>query len=367
MRACKHPQWLELSQDDRSGLTLNVTPRLEVLVDELPFPTEQKPTLWLMIGRKSKAAALKALVPSIRSQDTAASFHLYVDPLTTRQVDVHEGTSHPVFIVDGQLSTNKSTGATVPACHPTSRKHLQISNPHMHFTPSHFLCSHIFLPFVDVVTIFLADYPHLDFVVREVGTWMDATNGSSRPRQALPHLLLVSERDQRVTTAHFLQQLRQVSTKPWVSVFAHITEIELESSELSANSRHRVLKETLLNVSDQVRQARLERAYLFSAYHLQELIQHRYGQLQLQGPLKFDFVQWSRRFHPVADHLTDHLTNLLMDYGALNNVLTSGMTIMASALLMDHYLPEMHRECQPLLLRYSVLTKAARFSPDRSL
>ena len=344
MRTCKHSQWLELSQDDRSGLTLNVTPRLEVLVDELPFPAQQKPTLWLLVGHKSKAAALKALVPSVRTQDVGCSIHLHVDPLTTQQIDPQSVSSHPVFIVDGQLTTNKKAGATVHACHPTSRKHLQATNFQAHLSPSHFLCSHIILPFTDVVAVFLADYPDLDFVLHEVGTWIDAANGSSRTRQALPHLVLVSERDRKVTVDEFLRQLAQRVTKSWNTAFAKVIEVELESSQLSATSRHRVLKETLLNESDAVRNARRERRYLFSARHLQELIQHRYVQLELHGPLSFDFVRWSRRYHPVADDLTDHTTNLLSDYGAMNNVLTSAMPVMASALLMDHYLPDMHRE-----------------------
>ena len=194
------------------------------------------------------------------------------------------------------------------------------------------------------MTVFLADYPDLDFVLHEVGTWIDAAAGSSRPGQALPHLVLVSERGRKVTAEHFLRQLSQRVTKSWNTVFARVTEVELESSQLSATSRHRVLKETLLNESDVVRNARLERRYLFSARHLQELIQHRFVQLELHGPLSFDFVRWSRRYHPVADDLTDHLTNLLADYGAMNNVLTSAVSVMASALLMDHYLPDMHCE-----------------------
>ena len=74
MRYCKHTQWLGLGAND-GDVFLQNTDRLHTLLEDLPDPDEQSPSLFVFIGNKYKAMAIKELAKTFSPprQDTAVT------------------------------------------------------------------------------------------------------------------------------------------------------------------------------------------------------------------------------------------------------------------------------------------------------
>lgn len=344
MRAYKHPQWLDAVSGDRGGLSLRSWPLFDLSVEELPQPARQTPILWLCLGRAHRRKAIKALVPSIRGRSFASmrGISLHTDPAS-----IYESRPFPVFILQGDLledarECRARERDTVHHFLPTSDRTASLS-------PISFLCSQLLLPFVDVVALFLDDYPNIDAVAAQLAQWSQQGAPSSRPKATHPHLLVVSERAS--LTTRFFDNLASQTDISLTSLFATIAVVPVnEAANLSPQARFRPLKEQLWHRSDDVRNARISSRYLFSARHLQELLHHRLEQLGSVEHQTFDFVLQARHHNTVGADLTTHLRTFLDTFDARRHV-EAAVTLMATALLLDHYVPGMHGTTVAILAR----------------
>ena len=146
MRYCKHTQWLGLAMNDGDTL-LQSTDRLRTILEDLPAPDEQNPSLFVFIGNKSKALAIKELAktfspqprygysPSCQSQQNDESNSGYQAKLNGRrahgEIYLHIHTpsifsSRPVLLAEGDLPSLDKPGRALPTekCYETTSRQL---------------------------------------------------------------------------------------------------------------------------------------------------------------------------------------------------------------------------------------------------
>ena len=146
MRYCKHTQWLGLGAND-GDVFLQNTDRLHTLLEDLPDPDEQSPSLFVFIGNKSKAMAIKELAktfsppprygrdPSCQSQHDDESSSRGQANLTGRRAykEIHlhihalrAFSSRPILLAEGDLpNLDKLRRALVAEkCHEASSRQL---------------------------------------------------------------------------------------------------------------------------------------------------------------------------------------------------------------------------------------------------
>ena len=145
MRYCKHTQWLGLAVNDGDVLLQN-TDRLQTLLEDLPDPDEQSPSLFVFIGNRSKAMAIKELAKTFsppprygrdlsrQSQHDDESSWRGQTKLNGRRAhgEIHlhihapsTFSSRPVLLAEGDLpSLDKPKVLAIEKCHETASRPL---------------------------------------------------------------------------------------------------------------------------------------------------------------------------------------------------------------------------------------------------
>ena len=321
----------------RGEYVVSATPRLDVVVEDLQDPERQQPTLWLFLGGRAKAKALKCLVPSIvcpRLQ-RRGGFRLHSDPEMT-----YRDRPNPWLVVEGDLIPHHVGHPPLGAHSSISRQHrIRADARTSTLPPASFICSQLFQPFVDVVVLFLSDYADQDAVARLLTAWTQRGDPSSRPVQTLPCLILVASDGEAEASMPLVASLTRQSGR----TFSRVEVMDLgKLDQLSSPAYHRPLKERILLRSDEVRAARRSCRHLFTARHLQEFLHYRLEHLDASE--RFDFVHWSRHHRPVSASVAKHVGNLVSHYRCVNTLQSGAVSVVASALLMDHYVHRMHRK-----------------------
>src|SRR5690349_4072621 len=80
MRYCKHTRWLGLAALN-GNVTLQSTDKLSTIVEDLPDPDDQSPSLFVFIGNKSKAMAIKELAKTFSPPPRYVDDHCRGDEL----------------------------------------------------------------------------------------------------------------------------------------------------------------------------------------------------------------------------------------------------------------------------------------------
>jgi hypothetical protein len=339
----QHPGWIHVA-GSVPDLSVLLSRRLDELTDQIPEPERQCPGLLLLLGGRAKSTALNTLLSASSDANRRGCndirLHLAASSVFS------EG---PVLIAEGDLLDPRrlDNSCGKPDLRGCTKINLpQLCNGHDPSTKAdlaNLIYSRLLHPFTNVVCIFLADFPKLDDAVHRLTTWLDHCPASTLSQTTFPHLLLVTETGEQGRSREigetFSQLLTKETGKPTHDCFSGISTVDLKRGELSVRSRHRPLKEKLYNLSDKVRLARV------------------------QEP--FNFIRASRIHNPVSSNLSSHLTEFLQGYNAPSNVVVSATSIISSALLQDHYVPQMHRKLPPLgapALTWYVLTVAQGFA-----
>lgn len=364
MRGCKLPCWLDGVTSLDGGVSLRYTSLLDVVVDELPRPAAQYPALWLLLGTGHRRAVVKTLVPSARHDQLHRrhSIGLHVPPDST-----FEGRPFPVFVLDGDILDDHTgdedetdeTGLPGTAdCTP--RRYIPVGHTSRRDIPAaSLLCSQLLFPFVDVVALFLPDYPDLAALAEQVRGWVDAGPPPTRTRPGRPHLLLIADNDRQL--ASFRRGLEGVSSPSITTFFGAIVPVVLGGGrELSHLAYYRSVREHLFQATYQVREGRISARELLSARHLSEIVHQRLLQLESGSFAPFDLVRSLRHHHAVAEDLVEHVDHFLSRFRAHEQVVGIALPILATAILMDHYMPEQHRKHSPGVVNgvRSALTEA---------
>ena len=222
MRYCKHTQWLGLAVND-GDVVLQNTDRLETLLEDLPDPDEQSPSLFVFIGNRSKAMAIKELAKTfspppdyghdssrqsqhddelnrrgrskLNGRRTHGEIHLHIHPPSTFS-------SKPVLLAEGDLpSLHRSRLLAIEKCHETANR---LMDAGALITPTLSECADriyfkLLSPFADVFCFFADDVGGLRPIVQRLAIWLDLGQPSTLPESTRPKILIVTERERDMT------------------------------------------------------------------------------------------------------------------------------------------------------------------------
>jgi hypothetical protein len=373
MRYCKHTQWLGLAVNDGDVLLQN-TDRLQTLLEDLPDPDEQSPSLFVFIGNRSKAMAIKELAKtfsppprygrdsSCQSQHDDESSWRGQTKLNGRRAhgEIHlhihapsTFSSRPVLLAEGDLpSLDRSRVLATEKCHETASRPLNARTP---TTPTlsesaDKIYFRLLSPFTDVFCFFADDVGKLKPIVQRLALWLDLGQPSTLPKSTRPKVLIVTEREEDVQgddesdLRAFKQMLSEETTMDVSEQFSDIRILSLaaRNKNLSNKARHRELFEHLLNFSDQVREARVSTQTLFSAHHFAAFFHYALNHVAATSVEPFNFISASRIENPVASNLRDHLVEFLHNIKTPQKLFRFAIPIIASSFLLDGYPPDMH-------------------------
>ncbi|RDL30200.1 uncharacterized protein BP5553_10478 [Venustampulla echinocandica] len=349
MRPCKHSSWLTVYQQD-DDITLAHSDRAQVLLHNLPYFESQKPSLFVLIGSASKTRALRELASASTERSIgrrgSGEICLHLDPSTTFS-------DRPVLVADGDILVHKNPhqAALIHKCHNVTRRILPGRSENIRSrlqVAGDSLCFRLLFPFTDVFCFFAADLGGLQPVARRLATWLNTRQPSTLPAATHPQIVVVTEpsaieNHESQLLDRFLRLLAQETAIEPSTHFAGIRILcLLPDGDVSAQARHRRLKESLMNASDQVRSARVQCRSLFSAQHMASFLTQAYSHFAENPTEPFSFIRASRIGNPAALDLREHLTNFLLKVGTLAELKSFAIPLVASSLLLDNYPPGSH-------------------------
>ncbi|KAF7894677.1 uncharacterized protein EAF01_010127 [Botrytis porri] len=349
MRHCNHSRWLSLSSRN-DELTFTESDRAKTLLHSLPYMQVQVPTLFVFIGNKDKTLALQDLAsaPKIKctSKRINGEIHLHIDPSSSFS-------DRPILLADSDFSIG---GRTTPRllrgdCHdvtttvlPRPRNGVASGNSLMLKTADD-LHLKILSPFTDIFCFFASDFGGLHSIAQRLASWLENPQPSTLPTATHAHIVIVVESpalEFRILEEFFELLHNETGKDPYVHFGKIRIFTSLPQSSVLPEARHRRLKEFLMNISDEVRLARIKCNMLFSGQHFLAFLNQAGARFGSGCSVPFDFIRESRINNPVAPELKDHLVNflsLIKDHKQLQEL---AAPLIASSILLDHYPPDMH-------------------------
>jgi hypothetical protein len=202
----------------------------------------------------------------------------------------------------------------------------------------------IFL-FVDVICIFAEDYGGLVGVVEKLTSWTEAGSASSLPVSIRPRIIVVTRMDGEgfdTEILHFRSQLFSIPKFLETSSSLNVVNI-MGKLRPSSASQFSALREVLAQEAQASRLARASSSALFSSTHLASFFEKALIRFYKRPEAPFNFIQASRDGNSVSRELRDHI-DMLMSLCLENRLPESvPLTVIASAILLDSYPPDMHR------------------------
>ena len=341
MVRCTHTRWLRLARKDE-GFALEVSDRAQRLLDGLPRPEKQTPSINLLVGNQSKQRLLHTLginTTGPRGQRGHGEIHMFVTPSSVRS-------DAPMVIADGDIPVQSRLGRpwkrqlchevnVRPLC-PLQGKVADIADRIYH---------RLLLPFADVICLFATDLGGIEKTVHRLALWMD--NGPLSTIEARPWLFIVVDEGPEAEALATFRDLLRIETS--IDPMDHFGGIRLLSLTKPRNQGHyrgspwdRLSRE-LSDASQSARQKRLNVSHLFAAQHLAGFLDHAAGCATEVPQEPFNFIRTSRLNNPVAVDLELHLAHFLRNFHSLDSLKSFALPMVASSFILDHYPPGMHR------------------------
>ncbi|KAH7393734.1 patatin-like phospholipase-like protein [Cadophora sp. MPI-SDFR-AT-0126] len=349
MKPCNHSHWLSL-HSHHGEITFTQSDRAATLLHSLLYLESQRPSLFVLVGNRSKARALRELVSASTGKRSAGrrsygEIHLHLDPSAPFS-------GRPILFADGDFPIQQNIKpSTSGKCHEVT----QILLPKTNRLPSETLQAaadsiyfRLLFPFTDVFCFFALDLGGLQPIARRIAAWLDGGHPPTLPIVVPPQIIIVTESStpefqESQLLEHFLRLLAHETRTDTSKYFAAIRVVALlPDGHISPTARHRKLKESLMIASDQVRLQRLETGMLFSAQHFAAFLRQACSSFVEALNEPFDFIRASRVGNPPALDLKEHLTNLLTKINTIDELKNFAVPLIASSLLLDGYHPDMH-------------------------
>jgi hypothetical protein len=352
MKRCNHTHWLSFGTCGNETCLLE-SDRLQTLTHQIQDPDTQQPSLFVLIGNRSKSQALHELFGikkgrKFGSKRDVGEIHLHLDPSTIFH-------NRPILLADSDIPQQKLRRVTPTAnkCHETIRRTLprpggRLSNDALD-TSTNKIYSHLLLPFADLFCFFSADVGGFKQIAHHLAAWLKGAQLSALPRNTLPRVIIVTEkippvvkREEEAKRA-FLCLLRdEMSRDPSEQISdIHVVAL-LPDRRISPKARYRRLKECLLNRSDEIRSNREDNRTLFSATHFAGLFRYVCQHFCQPSQEPFDFIKASRKQNPITGDLAEHISNLLKHIRSAKELMEFAVPIIASSFLLDNYPPQSH-------------------------
>jgi hypothetical protein len=343
MTGCKHTSWVRLSRQDQ-GFALEVSDRAQRLLDGLPKPDNQFPSIIALVGNQSKLRLLNRLgvtAPGPRGRRGHGEIHMFVTPSSAH-------TDCPILIADGDIPPQNRLGRQwkPQQCHEVSVRPFRAPTRGKIAEIADHIYHRLVLPFADIICFFATDLGGIEQVVYHLALWMD--KGPASMTKLRPWLVIVVDDGiEDDVLATFRDLMRAETSIDVMHCFEDIRLISLAKTKKRRRARRgspwSKLSCELLSVSRLARQTRLDTSYLFSARHLAGFLQHATvcATEALQQP--FNFIRASRIDKPVAVDLEDHLSRFSNFVESIDDLKGFALPMIASSLILDHYPPGMHR------------------------
>lgn len=329
--------WLEVNAGENGPLVRDHG-RLSQIISELAEPDRQFPNLSVFLGGKRRNNFLQIIFPhnNIRRTSSGAGISLRYDTVTAQ-------TNEPSLFADGDLgeSTLNQAPHVLPGdklfpCRPISaRCALQK------------VYSRLIFPFANLICIFAVDFQDLASVAQYLVGCADAGLSSNLPLAVRPKVIVVLEDDgsmepdpPRCDIAQFYQRLREVGRSRLQQSFSSLNVIRVDRN-LPETIQNERLRASIREQQIAMHAVRCAHRSHFSARQLDALFQSALKSFGAES--HFDLIQATRVDFPVSAGLHHHLTHFL-DIGLRAGCSLDTLTrAIASALLMDHYVPGMMR------------------------
>ncbi|KAI9656458.1 MAG: hypothetical protein M1821_004664 [Bathelium mastoideum] len=340
----------ELQEHTGRAVLVSKTDRFEALVDELPYPANQYPSLLVLMGNVGKSLAFSELTTAKTAKrsliaDNLSGIHLTSDPRS-------HFSDRPVLIADGDLpksSSGTNCYTTMPPCHQThSHPMYWAVGDGSASTDSNIIgqvYSQLLYPFTDVYCIFAEDLGGIEEVAYCIAEWMRRPSASSTTAGTTPQVLVVTENsgdaaeEEKKSKTLLLQGMGENGSIRFYQRFSGLSVVNLARADhISLEARYRRLKEHLMSKSDEVRSRRQLSSTLLSALHFRALFRHARNDFTTGHEARFDFVTAARYSNPVAVDLEQHLSNFIQSI-KWPELTDFAIESIASSLLLDSYPP----------------------------
>jgi hypothetical protein len=341
MTFCKHHAWLQATSGSEVAL-LNPN-RLARLVQELPTPTTQQPSLISFVGRRTKNLALQKIFYNNNFQQ-----HSHDGVATLRIDNTTLYSDHPILFAESYPTSTALASTNSFPCHESKRHPLPWAEDLATLDLYNILQSRLLCLFTDVLCIFVHDFPTFQDVIDLLEAWAAAGSSSSMPQTIRPRVILV-ERGSKVIASppqdfyetHYPQlgTRRQSLQQLFPSI---LIQPLMDKKMVSPMVRFGQLKELIWRQMDEVRCSRQSLGYLYSATHLSHFFQVAVEDTVLRRP--FDYIRASRHGNELQADYKDYLASFLR-LGAASGASYDDMAAyIASTILLDAYPPGMHRK-----------------------
>ncbi|KAL6402820.1 patatin-like phospholipase [Ilyonectria robusta] len=331
--SCGHTEWTRVSRQDRDCLLVRQSGRLKALVNLLPHPETQTPSLVLTYGplRQQRGTRKRSLAAA------CSTVHLDIEPETV-------ASPNPVLLATSFLSPTSATRfpthdpprVTPPRRCCSIKSETSISlEPRLALADTHL---EILFPYIDVICFPCSSRQCLALLRQQFACRGSTLWTKDRPRLA-PKLLViltspkVSEED--------VWRVFEGSSDSWLLRPSALTVARSHAfgggGKGGDKDQDTVLKLTR-KLLQRTRNRKSELGLLFSARHLMALLD---ASLQRDQPFP-GYVELSRTTRPVAPDLSQHLGNFiaLLDQG--QKISKFATDAIAASLFLDHYAPGMH-------------------------
>lgn len=332
--------WLDVGVGEGTTFTLLDHGRLERVTAELVEPGSQYPALCAFLGTKWKDTGLRQLYPhnNIKRRDSKAAVRLRYDIGSW-------GTSQPILLADGDLSCK-------PYPHSSVRGHIKEEksiawNESSASDVLHAVWARLVFLFVDVICVFADDFPDLMHVAQFLSDCLKLGSASSLPVAVRPHVIIVlgnvrNGRSDDVEQADSLyQSLSNDMSGTLNGSFSAVNMIRLEDGPLSESAHHERLRALVAGQLDEMQLVQQDHGLLINANHLVALFQSTFHHFAEEIFQPFHFVKATRAYNDVPPSLAANLVHY-QEIGMQSSLCYEDLVpSIASALVMDHYIPGM--------------------------
>jgi rubredoxin len=322
-------RWLEVGASSDGTYSILDSGSLRRLTEQMPEPSQQFPALWVFLGSNRKTAALRMIFGDDVIGRTSTDGELRL------RSDLASFTSrNPILFVesdpyrDPPVRRGKQPWQDLPIAWETpSASEVKTS-----------LFTRLLFPFATVVCIFVDDFPFGENVASFLAKYRAAT---SFPTNVRPCLIVIYDTDKADTKIpHDWRTTERLS-----GTFSDIISVPLTLKGDSGVSRqYQDVQPVIAFHSQKVQDLRHETIARLSAIQMYKLFELATKHLAQTCEQPFDMIQASRRPGDIPRDLSVHLDyyrHLCLDAGLSDR--DSAVSI-ASALIMDHYTPDMPRK-----------------------
>ena len=278
--------------------------RLQRLVQSLPSPERQQPSLLYYIGKTSKSNTIAKLFPrTVFTYSKAGIVHAVLDADTIEA-------DHPTIILED-----------------TAHQHKPNNNLET-------LRTKLLFPFVNVICVISGGCGGLDGVKTKIATW--AAHGSTTrvSRSVLPRLVVVITKPDTISATC---ESGLLSTPGFQDTFSNLHVIEAPP----LGRRWIAHLQTVLKQEQHAsHQEHLKFSTSLSAVHISALFDRATEGFLQNEP--FDIINATRHQRPVSPALEQHLRTWIELCVEVSVPLAVISSLIASALVMDAYPPGMH-------------------------